>query len=78
MILGWAISIHKAQGQTLDNVIVDLKCCFGKGMVYTALSRCRSIEGLQVLNIRPDAHRVDKSVIDFYNNMVNSLDDMVT
>lgn len=46
---GWAMSIHKAQGMSLGKVIVDLTRTFAEGQVYVALSRARSIDGLQVL-----------------------------
>lgn len=44
---GWAVTIHKAQGLTLESVCVDLGSgAFASGQTYVALSRTRSMESL--------------------------------
>ena len=49
--LGYAFSIHKSQGCTIDYAKVDLSNIFEYGMGYVALSRVKSLEGLSIINI---------------------------
>jgi ATP-dependent exoDNAse (exonuclease V) alpha subunit len=54
-VLGWAITIHRAQGRTLEKVFVDLsRGAFAAGQAYVAISRVTSIDGL-LLRTRPRA-----------------------
>lgn len=56
LILAWALSIHKSQGQTLQRVKVNLDGVFEKGQAYVAVSRATGLEGLQVINFRADRY----------------------
>jgi len=45
--LSWAVTIHKSQGKTFDNVIIDMeRGSFAPGQLYVALSRCTSFDGI--------------------------------
>ncbi|KAN0079198.1 P-loop containing nucleoside triphosphate hydrolase protein [Elaphomyces granulatus] len=72
LILAWALSIHKAQGQTLQRVKVDLGRVFEKGQAYVALSRATCQDGLQVSGFNPQKVMVHPKVIEFYSNLVNA------
>lgn len=47
--LAYAITIHKSQGQTYDNVIVDLSDMWSDNLGYVAISRATSVENLGIL-----------------------------
>ena len=47
LIYSWAITIHKSQGLTLENAIIDIGSnIFADGQTYVALSRVKSLNGL--------------------------------
>jgi len=48
--LAWAVTIHKSQGLSFDKAVIDAGAAFAHGQVYVALSRCRSLEGIILLN----------------------------
>jgi ATP-dependent DNA helicase PIF1 len=68
--LAYALTIHKAQGASLDSALVDIgRNTFEYGQAYVALSRVRSLEALYVYDIDPVAFRVNPAVRDFYNGL---------
>ncbi len=63
----WAVTIHKAQGLTLERVRIDMgRGAFAPGQAYVALSRCTTLEGLSLVRpLRPTDILVDSAVLDF-------------
>ena len=72
LILAWALSIHKAQGQTLNRVKVDLGKVFERGQAYVALSRATSQAGLQVMRFDQKKVMVHPRVITFYSKLASA------
>ena len=46
LVLAWAVTMHKAQGLSLDCAEVDVEDVFASGQTYVALSRCTTLQGL--------------------------------
>lgn len=69
LILAWALSIHKAQGQTLERVKIDLKRVFEKGQAYVALSRATTQAGLEVHNFDKNKVMAHPRVAQFYDSL---------
>ena len=72
LVLAWAITIHKIQGATLDNAIMDIgNDIFEYGQTYVALSRIKTLNGLYLTSFNIDKIKVNPIVIEFYNKIYN-------
>ncbi|MDB5112674.1 MAG: hypothetical protein JWR67_3788 [Mucilaginibacter sp.] len=75
--LAWAVTIHKSQGLTFDQVILDLGSgAFVNGQLYTGLSRCRTLNGITLKNLlRKEDIIADERIINFHETeqIINSI-----
>ncbi len=68
--LAYALTIHKAQGASLDSALIDVgPSTFEYGQAYVALSRVRSLESLFIFEISPRAFRAHPLVKKFYTEL---------
>jgi len=69
-MLAFAITVHKSQGLSLQSVIVDAgDSTFGCGMVYVALSRVTSLNGLYLIDLNRQKIQCDQKAIQEYNRL---------
>ena len=70
LIYAWAITIHKAQGVSLDMAQIDAGSnIFECGQTYVALSRIKSLQGLYLTAFNPQKIKVNKKVQEYYKTL---------
>ena len=74
--LAWAITVHKSQGVSLDEAVIDLSKVFEFGQGYVALSRVRRLCGIYIIGWNDMAFKVDENVLikdaDFHLESTNA------
>lgn len=69
LIYSWAITIHKSQGLTLENAIIDIGSnIFADGQTYVALSRVKSLDGLYLTSFDCSKIKCNPLVKKFYGD----------
>lgn len=70
LILSWAITIHKAQGMTLDYIKTDIgSSIFEYGQAYVVLSRIKNLEGLSIMNIDYSKIKAHPKILKYYEEL---------
>ena len=68
---GFAITIHKSQGQTFDSVNIKAPRCWEPGQLYVALSRARFVRGIYLMEpIKRSNLFTDPKVVNYYQNLL--------
>lgn len=69
--LAYALTIHKAQGATLDCMEISLdEKVFGYGQAYTGLSRARDMKSIKIVKLSMKAFHTSPDVIEWYKELL--------
>ncbi len=73
--LAWAVTIHKSQGKTFSQVVIDVgRGTFSHGQTYVALSRCTTLEGIVLKRPILRQHIIlDPRIKEFFENYKNKV-----
>ncbi|XP_074098875.1 ATP-dependent DNA helicase pif1-like [Cotesia typhae] len=70
LCLSYAVTIHKSQGLSLKNAIIEAgNTIFNVGQIYVALSRVTELRGLHLINFDPHFVKASSSAIKEYNRL---------
>ena len=69
LMLAYSITVHKSQSLSLDSAILDLADCFCNHMVYVALSRIRTLEGVFLKSFNNKKITVNKILLEYINSI---------
>jgi len=76
LMLGWASTVHGAQGETCECCALNLGGCFEKGMPYVQFSRATSLSGMSLDFVPPDKMlEANPEVVTFWNKIVQAHED---
>lgn len=78
LTLAWSMSIHKAQGQTIELLDVDIGKAFAYGQAYVALSRGVNLNKMIIRNFSEKTIKTNKKVKDFYSSIKEDEDNKLT
>ena len=70
LMLSYALTIHKLQGTTLDEAILDLADCFCDHQVYVAMSRVRTLEGIYLKSFNHKKITINKKIMEYMDKLL--------
>lgn len=62
-MLAFASTIHAGQGLTVDQIVCDMSTVRQAGQVCVAVSRVRTLQGLQIMNFKKSAIKKDAQAV---------------
>jgi len=70
MKLAYALTIHKAQGMTLDAIEIDIGTnIFASGQAYTAISRAKNLKSIKIKDVSMNSFMINDDVLKFYKDI---------
>lgn len=76
LIMAWALSVHKSQGQTYEKLNCDLSRIFEDGQAYVALSRVTSRAGLKLKSWNRAKVQVNPVVKKYYGDRIKAVHEL--
>jgi ATP-dependent DNA helicase PIF1 len=79
LLCAWAITVHRAQGMTLAKARIHVKSMKGPALLYTALSRVRTLEGIEIVgDIEEENIVANPGAVAFYQRLQELVDSQAT
>jgi len=73
--LAYALTIHKAQGMTLDALEIDIGSnIFASGQAYTAISRAKNLKSIKIKSVSKNSFIIKDSVLEFYKKVEEDIE----
>ena len=67
--LAYAVTVHKSQGMTFDEIVINCKKAFTAGQIYVALSRVKTLNGLHITGFAKNKLYPDNNARVFYSEL---------
>jgi ATP-dependent DNA helicase PIF1 len=69
LMLAYSLTVHKCQSLSLDKAVLDLADCFCNHMVYVALSRVKSLDGVYLKTFNENKITVNKKLLEYIDSI---------
>ena len=69
LVLAYSLTIHRSQSLSLDSAVLDLADCFCNHMVYVALSRVRTLDGVYLTTFNEKKITVNKKLLEYIDSI---------